>query len=71
MLTRLEIDNFQCFEGFVSEPARKQLILGANGRGKSSMTDALTNLRRFVAGDAKVDELFPLRERTRWLDRSE
>jgi predicted ATPase len=71
MLTRLEIDNFRCFEGFVWEPARKQLILGANGCGKSSMMDALTNLRRFVAGDAKVDELFPLRERTKWLDRAE
>jgi energy-coupling factor transporter ATP-binding protein EcfA2 len=71
MLTRLEIDNFRCFEGFVWEPARKQLILGANGCGKSSMMDALTNLRRFVAGDAKVDELFPLRERTRWLRQPE
>src|SRR5580700_5627049 len=68
MLTRLEIDNFRCFEGFVYEPARKQLILGANGCGKSSMMDALSNLRRFVSGDAKVDELFRLRERTRWLD---
>ena len=69
MLTRLEIDNFRCFEGFVYESARKQLILGANGCGKSSMLDALVNLRRFVSGDAKVDELFPLRERTKWLDR--
>src|ERR1700677_582112 len=71
MLTRLEIDNFRCFEGFVWEPARKQLILGANGCGKSSMMDLLSNLRRFVAGDAKVDELFPLRERTRWLNQLE
>jgi predicted ATPase len=71
MLTRLEIDNFRCFQGFVWEPARKQLILGANGCGKSSMMDALTNLRRFVSGDAKVDELFPLRERTKWLDRTD
>jgi predicted ATPase len=71
MLTRLEIDNFRCFEGFVWEPASKQLILGANGCGKSSMMDALSNLRRFVSGDAKVDELFPLRERTKWLDRAE
>jgi len=71
MLTRLEIDNFRCFEGFVWEPAQKQLILGANGCGKSSMMDALANLRRFVAGDARVEELFPLRERTKWLDRAE
>jgi recombinational DNA repair ATPase RecF len=56
MLTRLEIDNFRCFEGFVWKPAPKQLILGANGCGKSSMMDALTNWRRFVAGDAKLEE---------------
>src|SRR5580698_5713383 len=71
MLTRLEIDNFRCFEGFVWKPAPKQLILGANGCGKSSMMDVLTKLRRFVAGDAKVEELFPLRDRTRWLRRQE
>jgi len=71
MLTRLEIDNFRCFEGFVYEPAQKQLILGANGCGKSSMMDALVNLRRFVSGDAKVEALFPLRERTRSLDRTD
>jgi AAA domain-containing protein len=68
MLTRLEIDNYRCFEGFVWEPAQKQLILGANGCGKSSMMDALVNLRRFVAG-GDVEELFPLRERTRSLGR--
>jgi hypothetical protein len=67
MLTRLEIDNFRCFEGFVWEQIRKkQLILGANGCGKSSMIDALMNLRRFVAGD-RVEELFPLAERTKWM----
>jgi hypothetical protein len=71
MLTRLEIDNFRCFEGFVWEPARKQLILGANGCGKSSMMDALVNLRKFVAGDAKAEDLFLLRDRTRWLRRPE
>jgi recombinational DNA repair ATPase RecF len=71
MLTRLEIDNFRCFEGFVWEPTRKQLILGANGCGKSSMMDALTNLRRLVAGGSKADELFQMKHRTRWLDRPE
>jgi predicted ATPase len=71
MLTRLEIDNFRCFEGFVWEPARKQLILGANGCGKSSMMDALVRLKSFVAEDARVEESFPLRERTRSLNRQE
>jgi hypothetical protein len=34
------------------------------------MMDALVNLKRFVEGDAGV-ELFPLRERTRWSNRTE
>src|ERR1700733_3979529 len=71
MLTRLEIDNFRCFEGFVWEPARKQLILGANGCGKSSMLDVLTKLRRFVWGDAKTEDLFHLSNRTRWSKKQE
>ena len=71
MLTRLEIDNFRCFEGFVYEPARKQLILGANGCGKSSMMDALSRLKKFVEGDLSVERLFELRGRTRWLDQRE
>jgi predicted ATPase len=36
MLTRLYIDNFRCFVKFEYRPARTQLILGANGSGKSS-----------------------------------
>jgi predicted ATPase len=36
MLTRLYIDNFRCFVKFEYGPARTQLILGANGSGKSS-----------------------------------
>ncbi len=68
MLTRLYIDNFRCFVNFEYKPARRQLILGANGSGKSSLLDALLFLRQFtVRGD--VFENFPiLGQRTRWLD---
>lgn len=66
MLTRVYIDNFRCFVNFEYKPERKQLLLGANGSGKSSLLDALGYLRRFVKGD---ENPFTQSTRTRWLDR--
>ena len=40
MPARLYIDNFRCFAKFEYRPARRQLILGANGSGKSSLVVA-------------------------------
>jgi AAA15 family ATPase/GTPase len=48
MLTRIYIDNFKCFVNFEYKPAQRQLILGSNGAGKSSLLDALLFLRRIV-----------------------
>jgi predicted ATPase len=70
MLTRLYIDNFRCFEKFEYRPARRNLILGRNGSGKSSLLDALLFLRQFVIAGKKVEELFLLSQRTRWLGKS-
>src|SRR5579862_5097294 len=71
MLTRLYIDNFRCFERFEYKPARKQLILGANGSGKSSLMDALVSLRQCLVEGDRVDQRFPLSQRTRWLTQCE
>lgn len=46
MLTRLYVDNFRCFENFEFRPARKQLIFGTNGAGKSSLADVNLFLRQ-------------------------
>ena len=46
MLTRLYLDNFRCFENFEYKPARRELILGRNGSGKSSLFEALFLLCR-------------------------
>ena len=51
MLTRLYIDNFRCFEKFEWRPGRKQLIMGGNGTGKTSLMDALHYLSAVARGD--------------------
>src|SRR5437016_6260855 len=67
MLTRLYIDNFRCFVNFEYRPARRQLIIGGNGSGKSSLQDALLRVRQLVLMGQRADELFGLGDRTRWL----
>jgi AAA15 family ATPase/GTPase len=67
MLTRLYIDNFRCFVNFEYRPARKQLIFGGNGSGKSSLLYALLLLRQFVVRGDKAEDIFTQYERTRWM----
>ena len=66
MLTRIYIDNFRSFVNFDYRLERKQLLLGANGTGKSSLLDAIRYVQRFVKG---VDNPFTQSTRTRWQDR--
>lgn len=68
MLTRLYIDNFRCFEKFEWKPGRKQLILGRNGTGKTSLMDALLFLSNVAVRGDRVERWFKLGQRTRWLD---
>jgi energy-coupling factor transporter ATP-binding protein EcfA2 len=71
MLTRLFIDNFRCFVNFEYKPARRNLILGRNGSGKSSLLDALLGVRQFVITGGLAEDLFPLSQRARWLNQSQ
>jgi predicted ATPase len=66
MLNRLYIDNFRCFVNFEYKPEKKQLLLGANGSGKSSLLDAIRFIKSFIAGD---ENPFTQSTRTRWQDR--
>jgi len=63
MLKRLYIDNFRCFVNFEYRPERKQLLLGANGSGKSSLLEAIRLLKEFIKGR---DIPFTQSSRTRW-----
>jgi AAA domain, putative AbiEii toxin, Type IV TA system len=71
MLTRLYLDNFRCFVNFEYRPGRKQLILGRNGSGKSSLLDALLLLRQFAVRGDIFDDFSILNQRTRWLSKSQ
>jgi predicted ATPase len=71
MLTRLYIDNFKCFVKFEYRPARTQLILGANGSGKSSLIETLLFLHRFAVKGESTVALPLLGQRTRWLNQEE
>lgn len=66
MLKRLYIDNFRCFVNFEYKPERKQLLLGANGSGKSSLFEVVRLLKEFIQGR---DIPFTQSSRTRWQDR--
>jgi predicted ATPase len=65
MLTRIYIDNFRCFVNFEYRPERKELLLGANGSGKSSLLNAIRDLKQFIKGD---ENPFTQSTRTRWQD---
>jgi predicted ATPase len=69
MLKRLYIDNFRCFVNFEYKPERKQLLLGANGSGKSSLLDALRIIGDFIRNGRTDSALRALRNgKTRWLE---
>jgi predicted ATPase len=66
MLTRIYIDNFRSFLNFEYQPAKRQLLLGSNGSGKSSLLDVIRYVKLFVKGDSNE---FTQSTRTRWQDR--
>jgi predicted ATPase len=66
MLKRLYLDNFRCFVNFEYKPERTQLLLGANGSGKSSLLQALRMLKEFIEDRHNP---FTQSSRTRWLNR--
>ncbi len=67
MITRVYADNFRCLVNFELRLDRLNLLMGANGTGKSSVFDVVRNLQSFLAGDGRTTELFPAQERTQWV----
>lgn len=73
MLTRFYCDNYRCLLNFTFKPEPLQLIMGRNGSGKTSVFDALANIRDLVVEGERVDRdedgrrMFPLSTIPRWL----
>ena len=66
MLTRLYVDNFRCLVNFECRFGAKQLILGPNGSGKTTVFDALAVLRDFCVSGLPMEHALVGFTRTRW-----
>ncbi len=70
MLKQLYIDNFRAFVNFTLPLQSKQLLLGRNGGGKSSVLDALRGVRQFVVDSVPLEndkrQVFTPDTLTRW-----
>ncbi|MBI3467105.1 MAG: AAA family ATPase [Planctomycetes bacterium] len=68
MLERLYVDNFRCLVNFECRFSSKQLLLGPNGGGKTTVFNVLATLRDFCVGGLTPDNLFLGFTKTRWQD---
>lgn len=66
MLKRLYIDNYRCLVNFECSLANRQLILGSNGTGKSTLLDVLALLRDVCVRGEPLGIRFGGATRTRW-----
>lgn len=68
MLTKLYVDNYKCLVNFEYKPDARQLIIGRNGAGKTTVQEVLALLSDFSAFGLPCDGRFLGRTRTRWQD---
>ena len=66
MLERVYIDNYRCLVNFECRFGAKQLILGPNGGGKTTLFYVLSALRDFSVHGGHADNLFVGDTKTRW-----
>lgn len=66
MITRFYVDNYKCLQNFEYKPNQLELIVGANGTGKTTVFEALDKVRQFVTGQTETNELFDFSTITRW-----
>jgi len=69
MITRFYVDNYKCLVNFEYKPKALELIVGANGSGKTTVFEALENVRKFIINESRVEDLFPPSSLTRWQSR--
>ena len=68
MLTRLYATNYRCLVNFEFKPTAKQLIIGRNGTGKTTVFDVLAMLRDLAALGKPCEDYLGGKTRTCWQD---
>src|SRR5208283_5326676 len=66
MLTRLYATNYRCLVNFEFKPTNKQLMIGRNGTGKTTVCDVLAALRDIAVRDLPLEGFLGGKTRTRW-----
>jgi ABC-type cobalamin/Fe3+-siderophores transport system ATPase subunit len=66
MLTRLYATNYRCLVNFEFKPTNKQLIIGRNGTGKTTVLDVLRMLRDITVPGKPIEDYLGGETRTRW-----
>jgi len=66
MLQRLYVTNYRCLVNFEFRPTAKQLIVGRNGTGKTTVFDVLAMLRDYAVRGSPCEGLLGGKTRTRW-----
>jgi predicted ATPase len=66
MITRLYADNFKTLVNFEMRFGPMNLLLGANGSGKSTVLETIRLIWKFVCEDETVTKLFPAKSLCRW-----
>lgn len=71
MLQRLYVTNYRCLVNFEFRPNAKQLIIGRNGVGKTTVFDVLAMVRDFAVRGFPCEGQLGGKTRTRWQDVAE
>ena len=61
MIRRLYIDNFRCLSKFELELAETNILLGANGTGKTSVLGVLRRIQDFIVHGLTASDIFAAR----------
>lgn len=62
MIQRFYADNFRCLVNFELKLDELNVLLGANGTGKSALFDLLRGIQRLITEQRKLDEVFRRRD---------
>ncbi len=58
MLTRLYVDNFLCLVNFELPLGERNVLIGANGSGKTSVLEVLRRIRALISRSEQLEDVF-------------